>query len=229
MVLAYHDVVERAPEGYEVSAGQLRRQLSRLLDLGLKIVPIHGLVERLEQGRSIDGLAVITFDDAFQGTATIGADVLEELEVPACVFVPSDALGGNPSWASGKPIADAPTIRELAARGFTIGSHSRSHPRLPQCPDQVLDAEVVGSRRELEDLTGRRVDVFAYPFGHVDQRTADVVERAGYRAAFTFSNDRVTSDAPLLRVPRLVMGSGLDRFRFLARVACPAEAGSHRI
>ncbi len=76
-------------------------------------------------------------------------------------------------------------LRACAASGLvTIGAHSVSHPRLTTLADEALETEIVESRATLEAVTGKRVDLFAYPYGDADERVAGAVASAGFRAAF---------------------------------------------
>lgn len=76
-------------------------------------------------------------------------------------------------------------MKDLIARGHEIGSHSHSHPLLPQCSDEELLEEIAGSKQALEAALGTPVTTFCYPNGSTDQRSVTSVRRAGYRAAVT--------------------------------------------
>lgn len=75
-------------------------------------------------------------------------------------------------------------IRALAAHPLlTIGALSRSHPFLPRLRPERLAAEVGGSKREVEQWLGARVDWFAYPYGAHDRAVRRCVDAAGFRFA----------------------------------------------
>jgi len=76
-------------------------------------------------------------------------------------------------------------MKDLIVRGHEIGSHSHSHPLLPQCTDEELVAEISGSREKLESALDAPVNTFCYPNGSTDSRSVEQVRRAGYRAAVT--------------------------------------------
>lgn len=76
-------------------------------------------------------------------------------------------------------------LKDLIARGHEIGSHSHSHPLLPQCTDAQLQTEIAGSKRRLEDALSEPVTTFCYPNGSIDQRSVQEVRNAGYQAAVT--------------------------------------------
>lgn len=75
-------------------------------------------------------------------------------------------------------------LRGLDPGLITVGSHTLTHPILTRLDPQDVWAEVVESKRVLEDRLGRPVEYFCYPDGAYDSGVVDCV-RAHYRAAVT--------------------------------------------
>jgi peptidoglycan/xylan/chitin deacetylase (PgdA/CDA1 family) len=71
-------------------------------------------------------------------------------------------------------------LRVLISEGHEIGSHTMTHPLLPQCEDRALIHEVEQSRRDLSEITGRSVPGICYPNGDCDARVRQATEGAGY-------------------------------------------------
>ncbi|MDT7550655.1 MAG: hypothetical protein QOE84_3049 [Actinomycetota bacterium] len=208
VVFAYHDIGNDPANttDYYVSSALMRRQLQDALRWGLRFIDLADFSERAIAGSSLDGLAAVVFDDSLVGVHHHAMPVLLELGVPATVFTVSAALGRDPAWWPGAArVMTRAEAEEMAAAGFRLASHTRSHASLPHIPPAQLTDELVGARAELEDITGAAVDVFAYPFGHYDERVVDEVRAAGYRCAYTFLNGRVTEGLDLFRLPRLNM------------------------
>lgn len=77
-------------------------------------------------------------------------------------------------------------LKEFAKHPLvTIQSHTVNHPVLTNCTDETLEMELVESKRTLEDLIGKTVDVFSYPNGNVSKREIKALKASGYRYAFT--------------------------------------------
>jgi peptidoglycan/xylan/chitin deacetylase (PgdA/CDA1 family) len=113
-----------------------------------------------------------------------------------------EAAVGGPAVPAWDGMMDWTELKEMAADGHEIGSHSLSHPILPLCDDARLREETGGSRRRLEEALGTRVDSFCYPNGDHDERVVASVGAAGYRYAVTTrwgGNDRATSPLRLRR------------------------------
>jgi peptidoglycan/xylan/chitin deacetylase (PgdA/CDA1 family) len=73
----------------------------------------------------------------------------------------------------------ADEVRQLASYpGVTIGAHSINHLALPDQSIRVVRQEVHDSCAKLTKLTGKTVDLFAYPYGAYDRASAAVVRQA---------------------------------------------------
>ncbi|HEY4397384.1 MAG TPA: polysaccharide deacetylase family protein [Acidimicrobiia bacterium] len=223
-VLTYHDVTDDPAKPTEqVTPAALQAQLTTALHWGLRFVPLPDLSERVLRGEPVDGLAAITFDDALVGVHRNAMGVLAELDLPATVFVVTDRLGTEePVWYPGSDrVMTIDELREVAAAGVDVQSHTRTHADLPSIRGAALDEELAGSRAALGDLLGREVEYLAYPFGHYDSHVRTAARDAGYRAAFTFRNGRVVPGLDPYRLPRLPMWTGASRFRLAYNLARP--------
>jgi peptidoglycan/xylan/chitin deacetylase (PgdA/CDA1 family) len=148
-----------------------------------------------------------TFDDAFRSAATVFPD-LQRLGVPVQIFVCTKyALVGAP-LAIPELAGDDPNqlatmnwdeLREHAARGIAIGSHTVSHPHLTALSDEELRRELNESKKEIEDRLRRPCEDLAYPYGEHDARVRAAARAAGYGRAFALRSPK--SDA--YAAPRL--------------------------
>jgi peptidoglycan/xylan/chitin deacetylase (PgdA/CDA1 family) len=133
----------------------------------------------------------VTFDDAYVSTVVHAVPECRSRSIPCAVFVPSGYLGKKPGWVTDEyaefrdhVIIDDRQLLELKDAGVLIGSHTRSHPHLPQCLDQELEEELSGSRSALEKITGASVEMLSLPFGSHDDRVMAAARKAGYRRVF---------------------------------------------
>ena len=183
-LLVYHDVLPVAAEPHHISVDAFTAQMERLAGGPFRVVSLE---QALEAGRAGRGQAVVavTFDDARDNFVANALPVLERLGLPCTMFTPSGLLG-RPGHVSAGELAG------LAGRGIEIGAHSRRHVRLAEQDDGTVDDEVRGSKQDLEDLLGRPVRYFAYPYGSVDARVRRAALDAGYEAAVLSEPGRVT-------------------------------------
>lgn len=132
------------------------------------------------------------------------ADLLYKYRVPG-TFYPvfkSDTF---------KPI-DRKEIRKLAET-FEIGCHTSTHRDLCNVPEEILRDELYCNKSELEDLIGKRIDMFCYPWGKYDSNLRQGIITAGFLGARTTKryclnpgNDPWAMSTTLAAVPFPPMG-----------------------
>jgi peptidoglycan/xylan/chitin deacetylase (PgdA/CDA1 family)/SAM-dependent methyltransferase len=121
-----------------------------------------------------------------------------------------ELLGRIVEWSGLRPtprashrVMTAPEVRRLGQRpGHAIGAHTIHHLALPRQPRAVQREEILGGKARLEQLLGRPVTTFAYPYGQVDAAAIELVRAAGFAAAVTVDPGPVRRGLDPLRVPR---------------------------
>lgn len=73
-----------------------------------------------------------------------------------------------------------------------IESHTISHPILTQCSDEESEREIQLSKIQLEKILSREVRGFAFPNGAYTQRELTLLEKSGYKYAFTTRSSYLT-------------------------------------
>ncbi|HWJ02359.1 MAG TPA: polysaccharide deacetylase family protein, partial [Verrucomicrobiae bacterium] len=61
----------------------------------------------------------------------------------------------------------------------------------------------VETKKKLEEITGKPVDYFAYPFGAWNKAAIPQLKKAGYKAAFQLTEKRDTTE-PLYTIRRML-------------------------
>jgi peptidoglycan/xylan/chitin deacetylase (PgdA/CDA1 family) len=112
------------------------------------------------------------------------------------------AAGGMPVSSDFRGLSVGALVG-LHERGHEIGSHTVTHPLLPQLGESELRREVENSKRALEDWLGAPVRGFCYPNGDGDPRVAAAVASAGYQYACTTRDGVLRRGDDLYRVPRI--------------------------
>ena len=209
-ILMYHQVSHFSP--WKVHGGvfcetrRFRSQMAYLKSAGYSVVPLLKTVNCKLKTSPIS----LTFDDGYQNFADNAWPILQEFGYPATVYVLSSCIGGRAEWLKPKyekaPLMDAATLRRLSAEGVNIGSHGRTHRRLATLPLDEQRREIADSKRELEDLLGKPVNDFCYPYGSYTPDTVRLVEESGYATAVTC--DRRNPCATVHTLPRLPVNYG---------------------
>lgn len=203
-ILTYHSI-DPSQSVVSVHPDRFRQHVDLLLE---RRVPVVSLVELLRDS-SLAGVA-LTFDDGFENFATHAWPALRAHDLPATLFVPTDWVGRENAWDADDrriprlPLLDWPTLRELAAQGLDVGSHSCSHARLPTLSANELTRELEESRAVIEAQLGALPACFAYPYGDYDEHVVESVAAAGYECGVTIElRPLAASEASSFRLPRL--------------------------
>ena len=131
---------------------------------------------------------------------TLLTDLDRATVVRLCTLLePRDA----PMSSRDHALAGWDTLRDIAGRGFTIGSHGCTHALLGNEDARTVVHEVLASRLEIERHLESPVRHIAYPSGSFDAVAVRVVAAAGYRCGYTICRHR-DPRFPELTIPRHV-------------------------
>ena len=97
-------------------------------------------------------------------------------------------------------------VDEMGKHGISFGSHTLTHPSLPQLGEAELRREVYGSRLLLEEKLGRDIQFFCYPKGEFTATVKALVQRAGYDGACSTYPGPVRAQSDLFALPRTYIG-----------------------
>lgn len=189
LVLCYHAVSETWDARLSVTPERLERQLESLVRRGYRGATFSDAVSRPPAARTL----AVTFDDAYRSVLELAFPVLERLDLPGTVFVPTRFAGceepmtwpGINGWLDGPhehelyPL-DWEQLGALIEAGWEVGSHTASHPKLTELDDESLATELGESKATCEDALGAPCTSIAYPYGDVGARVVQATREAGY-------------------------------------------------
>jgi hypothetical protein len=192
-ILLFHRVTDDIPED-GLTVGRARfRSICRMLRDRFRVVPLGEVFRTLRDGLPVAPRTVaITFDDCYRNNLD-AARVLAEHGLPAAFFLPTAYVGTDHVFAWDRSLPRLPNltwddVREMAALGFEIGSHTATHPNLGSLPLAQARREFTESREALERQLGRPVRWFAYPFGGLNNFRPEllaVLSEAGYEGGLS--------------------------------------------
>jgi peptidoglycan/xylan/chitin deacetylase (PgdA/CDA1 family) len=191
IVVCYHAVSPDWDHPLALSPERLVRQIRTLMRLG-----------RVQ----------VTFDDAYRNIELV-MDDLRKLGVPVTVFVcttladqdgaPLDVVEVTPAHDTdvmGLSTLSWDRLRALNSRGISLGSHTETHPHLPELGDDEILRELTTSKERIEKETGQPCRELAYPYGEHNARVRKLAREAGYDRAYGLI-DADTRRIPGARVP----------------------------
>lgn len=229
LMLMYHSVSRgrQVPAWpWAVSLDRLKAQLDLLVDEGWATPTMAELLAA--PGHWPARTVVITFDDGYADNLA-AADELTKRGLRATWFIVSGAMGQPPTWpATGRPdgrLLDVRELRQMAAAGMEVGSHTVSHRRLTEVDEARRREELIRSKADLEDALGAPVQSFAYPYGAWDEACIAAVRAAGYVGACTTRSGWALRDRNPYTLRRLTVFN-TDTVATLAR---KLDAGSNDV
>ncbi len=135
--------------------------------------------------------SAITFDDGFENTVRNAIPELTKRGIPATIFAMANLLGECGSWwpeaapERRERLASGERLQQLPANLISVGSHTLTHPRLPSLSEMSARRELTESRIKLEQLLGRPVTTFSFPYGAFNAQLVEWCRDAGYKRVFT--------------------------------------------
>lgn len=212
-VLTYHRFANERRSPFSVSPDVLERQMRWLSRAKLAVG--SDAVDAVIAGDTSNRQGVlVTMDDGDPSVIENAAPIFERYNIPYAVYAVPGRIGRRDHMSAAQ-------LRELAGRGAEIGSHTMSHRSVTSLGPAELTSELVDSKKMIEDITGKQVTSFAYPFGTLrdfDARAGDALRRAGYALAFTSQHGAVEEGIDPMFVPRIKIEGGDPDWMF--RAAC---------
>jgi len=184
-VLLYHHVGPLSPgnnAGMSIPAAMFERQVQWLAKHNWTPITTKQWVGWVHGENTLPEKPVIlTFDDALEDLTKYAFPVLRRHGFPGVCFVVTGKLGQLNDWAGDRTGHDRlmtiSDVREWANAGIEFGAHTRTHPDLRTLDGEALNAEVAGSKRDLEEILGAKIHSFAYTYGDYDEASTKCAQR----------------------------------------------------
>lgn len=185
----------------DISPERFEQQL-RWISRWRRVVRLDETLDSTEKGT-----IAITFDDGFQDNLTVALPLLEKFQLPMTLFVTAGFVGraGYLSEEDLRDLSRHPLI--------TIGAHGLWHRHFNRLSTDEARYELVESRRMIESITEKTIDLMAWPFGECNEGLEQLSEESGYRASWSVWKG-TNSRHSRWRVP---LGRNDNMARFIAK------------
>ncbi|HEV7621101.1 MAG TPA: polysaccharide deacetylase family protein [Flavisolibacter sp.] len=201
-ILCYHHIKDAAlikkNSGYTVAADTFKATMKALADSGYHTVSPDQLYNYLVYGGSLPAKPVmITFDDTDEEQFTVGKTEMDKYGFKGVYYIMTISIG-RPRYMTREQ------IKQLSDEGHTIGCHTWDHHMVTKYTGADWVNQLDKPRKKLEDIIGKKIDYFAYPFGLWNQAAIPELKQRGYKLAFQLSTKRDLQE-PLYTVRRFIV------------------------
>ena len=208
-ILMYHRVVKKRNEAglhnIFILEKKLRKQFEYLKKNNYKTITFSNLTEAIE-GKNV----ILTFDDGYADNYTLLFPLLKEYGFTAVIFLVTrehENTWGIKEGEPAIPLLTKPQIVEMDNYGIEFGGHTCSHPHLASLSEETAKQEITDCKKDLQNLLGKPVLSFAYPFGEVNHRLKNHVKEAGYKYAVATFSGAYSMGEDFLQIRRIEVAS----------------------
>jgi peptidoglycan/xylan/chitin deacetylase (PgdA/CDA1 family) len=206
-ILCYHQVRNwKASDGqmgkdYTVEIQNFKDQMKMLADSGYHTILPDQLYAYLNTGAKLPAKPImLTFDDTVLDQFTVVNPTLKKYGFKAAYFIMTVSIGKQGKFVN---YMSKEQIKTLADEGNTIGSHTYDHKNFKKYAGKDWEEQLDKPTKKLEEITGKKIEYFAYPFGLWNSAGIPELKKRGFKMAFSLADKRDEND-PLFTVRRII-------------------------
>lgn len=203
-ILCYHNIKELSANAgemtktYTVTPANFAQQMKALSDEGYHSILPDQLYEYLVHDAPLPSNPImITFDDTRGEQYSLGAAEMKKYGFKGVFFVMTVSIG-RPNYLTKEQ------IKNLSDGRNTVAAHTWDHHMVTKYSGEDWNNQLVKPKKTLEDIIGKPVTYFAYPFGLWNKEAIPEIKKSGYQMAFILSTKRDSID-PLYTIRRIIV------------------------
>ncbi len=203
-VLCYHQIRDWKPTDSKVSRTYIvppaafAAQMRMLADSGYHTITPDQLYAYLISGARLPEKPImLSFDDTDLDQYTVGYPEMKKYGFKGVFFIMTVSLG-KPHYMS------SDQVRTLSDEGNIIGSHTWDHHNVKKYEGKDWITQLDKPTRQLEQITGKSIRYFAYPFGLWNTAAFPELKKRGFVAAFQL-NEKPDPTDPLYCIRRIIV------------------------
>jgi peptidoglycan/xylan/chitin deacetylase (PgdA/CDA1 family) len=203
-VLCYHQIRDWKPADsktsrtYIVPPVAFATQMKMLADSGYHSISPDQLYAYLLTGAVLPSKPImLTFDDTDLDQFTVASPEMKRYGFKGLFFIMTVSLGR-------KHYMSRDQVRQLSDEGNAIGSHTWDHHNVKKFAGNDWITQIEKPTKELENITGKSIRYFAYPFGLWNTAAIPELKKRGFLAAFQL-NEKLDPSDPLYSLRRIIV------------------------
>ena len=203
-VLCYHHIrnfsasQSESMKSYSVTPENFAAQMKALHDSGYQTILPEQLYNYMVYDAPLPPKPImLTFDDTQESQYSIGAAEMDKYGFKGVFFIMTISIN-RPRYMSKEQ------IKKLSDNGHEIAAHTWDHHMVTKYAGEDWNVQLQKPQQQLEEITGKPVKYFAYPFGLWNQAAFPEFKSRGYELAFILSTKRDSTE-PLYTVRRMIV------------------------
>ncbi|MDB5022167.1 MAG: polysaccharide deacetylase [Pedobacter sp.] len=202
-VLCYHQIRDwkatdsKSSKDYIIPVGTFKEHMKMLADSGYHTILPDEYYAYLNTGAKLPEKPImLTFDDTEENQFLIAAPTMKKYGFKGVYFVMTVSLG-RPNYMT------KAQVKELSEVGHVIGSHTWDHHNVKKYQGKDWETQVDKPTKTLEEITGKKIEHFAYPFGLWNPEAFPELKKRGMKSAYSLSEKRDQNN-PLYTIRRII-------------------------
>lgn len=205
-ILCYHQVRDwrekdsKSARDYIIPVATFKAHMKMLADSGYHTILPDQYYDYLNTGAPLPSKPImLTFDDTDLDQFTVAAPEMKKYGFKGVFFIMTVSIGrmGKVHYMNSEQ------IKKLSDDGHVIGSHTYDHKNFKKYAGDDWKTQIDKPTKRLEEITGKKIKYFAYPFGLWNAQGIPELKKRGFVAAFQLAEKRDQND-PLFTIRRII-------------------------
>jgi peptidoglycan/xylan/chitin deacetylase (PgdA/CDA1 family) len=186
-VLIYHRVNDLAPGPTVISPAVFEQHLDTIKSMGYTTVTISQLTRHMNGEIKLPEKSVaITLDDGWRDH--VAPKLLADRNMAATFYIISGKMDGQLYFTPEE-------VKSLSNNYlFEIGAHTHTHfieweANLNKIDERVIVGEIAMSKFTLESVTGKKIESFSWPYGHVRHNLIGYIKDLGFTSTVMVTDE----------------------------------------
>lgn len=185
-VILYHHVQPQAEaaankqSSLSVDNRQFDGQMAYLNSHGYTVITSQELVDAVRNHTTVPPKSiVVTMDDGYVDQYSYAFPIIKKYGIKVSLMIPSGLIG-NPGFMTWDQ------VREMNGSGLiSLIDHTWSHYPIQSGTYDKIKYEIEMGKSVLEQNTGTRIGLFAYPYGSFNNTAISILQQDGFLGAFS--------------------------------------------
>jgi peptidoglycan/xylan/chitin deacetylase (PgdA/CDA1 family) len=202
-IVCYHQIRDWRPtdsktsKDYIIPIASFKQHMKMLADSGYHTILPDQLYDYLTKGTPLPSKPImLTFDDTDLDQFEVARPEMKKYGFKGVFFIMTVSLNKKHYMSKAQ-------VKQLSDEGNVIASHTWNHTNFKKITGKDWQIQLDKPTKLLEDITGKPVKYFAYPFGVWNAQNLPELHKRGFKLAFQLADKRYPQD-PLMTVRRIL-------------------------